>query len=110
VVRRIIRIFAWSLAVLVVFTVGLYIYLRSADLSIYQGQIESFVARRIGHELDVGGRFELQFGPTTVLVAEDAAITNPDWPDNGELIRVGHLTFAFNTWSLFSRPFLSPAG
>lgn len=105
-VRRIIRILTWMLAVLLVLTAGLYVYLRSADLSVYQDQIEAFVARQIGHELQVGGRFELQFGPTTRLVAEDAVLTNPDWADNGELIRVGHLTFAFNTWSLFSRPFL----
>ena len=105
-VRRIIRIFAWSLAVLLVLAVGLYVYLRSADLSVYQDQIERIVARSIGHELHVAGRFQLQFGSTTVLVAEDATLTNPDWTDDGELIHVGHLTFAFNTWSLFSRPFL----
>ena len=104
--RRIIRVFAWTLAVLVVLAAGLFAYLRSADLSVYQAQIEGFVSRRIGHELHVDGRFELQFGATTVLVVEDASLVNPDWPGDGELIRVGHLTFAFNTWSLFSRPFL----
>lgn len=105
-IRRIIRIFAWSLAVVVVLVAGLLAYLRSADLSIYQEQIEGFVAGQIGHELRVGGRFELQFGRTTVLVAEDLVLVNPDWPGDGELLSVGHLTFAFNTWSLLSRPFL----
>ncbi|MDJ0906137.1 MAG: AsmA-like C-terminal region-containing protein [Woeseiaceae bacterium] len=104
--RRIIRLFAWSLAVLAFLVMGLYVYLRSADLSVYQSQIEKILARSIGHELDVGGLFELRFGPTTVIVAEDAALVNPDWPGDGELIRVGHLTFAFNTWSLFSSTFL----
>ena len=104
--RRIIRIFAWTLAVLVLLVAGLYAYLRSADLSVYQAQIEGFVSRRIGHELHLDGRFELQFGATTVLVAEDVSLVNPDWPDGGELIRVGQLRFAFNTLSLLSRPFL----
>ena len=55
--------------------VGLYAYLRNADLSVYQSQIEGLVARSIGHELDVSGRFELRFGATTVLVAENATLT-----------------------------------
>ena len=104
--RRIIRIFAWTLAVLALLVAGLYVYLRSADLSVYQAQIEGLVSRQIGHELRVDGRFELQVGATTVLVAEDASLVNPDWPGDGELIRVGHLTFAFDTWSIFSRTFL----
>ena len=104
--RRIIRLFAWTLAVLAVLVTGLFVYLRSADLSVYQAQIEGFVSRQIGHELHVDGRFELQVGATTVLVVEDASLVNADWPGDGELIRVGHLTFAFNTWSLLSKPFL----
>lgn len=103
--RRIIRIFAWTLAVLVVLTASLFAYLRSADLSVYQSQIEAFVARKTGYELHVDGRFELQFGATTLIVAEDATLTNPNWADDGELIRVGDLTLAFNTWSVFSRTF-----
>jgi uncharacterized protein involved in outer membrane biogenesis len=106
VARRIIRIFTWTLALLVLLTAGLYAYLRNADLSMYQDHIEALVTKSIGHELQVGGRFELQFGATTTVVAEDVVLSNPDWPDTGELIRVEHLTFAFDTWSLLSRPFI----
>lgn len=105
-VRRIIRIFAWALAVLVVLVAGLFAYLRDADLSVYRDRIEAYVARSIGHELQIGGRLELSLGVTTTIVAEDVALSNPDWPDSGELIRVEHLTFAFNTWSLLTRPFI----
>ena len=75
-----IRIGLWTLAVLFVLTLGLYVYLRNADLSVYESQIEGYVSEKIGHKLDVDGLFELHFGPTTYVTAEQVSITNPGWP------------------------------
>jgi len=105
-VRKILRVGFWTLAVVVVLTAGLLVYLRNADLSIYEEQIETFVSSRIGHELTIGGRFELHFGTITRLVAEDVALSNPGWQSNPTLLQVGHLTVAFDTWSVFSGPFI----
>lgn len=105
-VRRIIRIFALFLAGLVILTAGLYFYLRNADLSRYQGFVEAFVSDSIGHELSIDGRFELQFGSTTTLVAEEISLNSSEWPGETRLIRVGYLEVAFHTWSIFGRPFL----
>ena len=48
-----IRIGLWSLAALFVLALGLYAYLRNADLSMYESQIEGYVSEKIGHKLDV---------------------------------------------------------
>ena len=104
--RKIIRIFVWVLAAIVILSAGLFAYLRNADLSAYQDQIESFVSSRIGHTLEIGGRFELHFGRTTTVVAEKVVLSNHDWPENAELISVDGLELSFNTWSLLSRPFI----
>jgi hypothetical protein len=91
---------------MVLLAAGLLLYLRNSDLSLYQVQVQRFLSDRIGHELQIGGRFELHFGSTTVLIAEDVSLTNTDWHRQAELIRVGHLEFAFDTWSLLSPPFV----
>lgn len=104
--HKIIRIFVWVLAAIVILGAGLFAYLRSADLSVYQSQIESFVSSRIGHTLEIGGRFELQVGRTTTIVAEDFSLSNMERPENAELISVGNVEFSFNTWSLISQPFI----
>ena len=104
--HKLLRIGLWTLAVVIVLTAGLFAYLRNADLSIYKEQLETFVSSRIGHELTIGGRFELHFGTVTRLVAEDVALSNPGWQSNPTLVQVGHLTIAVDTWSVFSGPFV----
>jgi hypothetical protein len=84
----------------------LFAYLRNADLSTYQNQITAFVSSRIGHRLTVDGRFELHFAGATRIVAEDVTLSNPGWESDAELISVGHLSAEFDTWSLFSGPFV----
>ncbi|NIL94342.1 MAG: hypothetical protein GTO71_07865, partial [Woeseiaceae bacterium] len=59
---KVFRIAVWTLATMVVLTLALYVYLRSADLTVYEEQIERYASRALGHELDIDGRFELQFG------------------------------------------------
>ena len=104
--HKLLRIGLWTLAVVIVLTAGLFAYLRNADLSIYKEQLETFASSRIGHELTIGGRFELHFGTVTRLVAEDVALSNPGWQSNPTLVQVGHLTIAVDTWSAFFGPFV----
>jgi len=89
-----------------VLTVGLLTYLRSADLSVYQEQIESFASGKLGHELNIDGRFELYFGGSTRIVAEDVSLLNPAWESDTRLVHVDHLTVVLDFWSLFSSPFV----
>lgn len=104
--HKIIRIIMWVLAAIVILGAALYGYLRNADLSVYEDQVETFLSNRIGHQLAIDGRFELHFGGTTRLIAEDVSLSNPEWESDPMLLNVGHLTLAFNTWSIFGAPFV----
>ena len=51
------RISLWTLAAIVCVVALLALYLRNADLSIYEDQIESYLSERIGHTLEIDGPF-----------------------------------------------------
>ena len=103
---RFLRIVLWILGAFLVLVIGLYAYLRSADLTVYEDQIEAYASRAIGHDLDIGGRFELQFGGRTRIVAENVSLKNPNWSSEPDLLRVGHVTVVVDTWSLIGGPFV----
>ena len=104
--RKSLRIAAWILAGILLLLVSLVIYLRNADLSVYDETIESYASRAIGHQLSIEGLFELHVGSKTWLVAEDVYLRNPAWTDDPELLRVGHLTVEIDLWSLWNGPFI----
>ena len=62
------------------------------------------MSEKIGHKLDVDGLFELHFGRTTYVTAEEVSITNPAWPSDGEILNVGHVSISLDLWSLFGGP------
>ena len=95
--RKFLRFSLWLLAASLVLVVALAAYLRSADLSIYQDYIESYASRKIGHQLAIDGRFELNFGPVTRIVAEDLTLSNPEWHADPSLLKVGHIIIEFDT-------------
>jgi uncharacterized protein involved in outer membrane biogenesis len=105
-VRKVIQIVLWTVAFVVLIAGVLFVYLRNADLSVYEDQIEALVSDAIGHDFEVSGRFELHFGGVTRLLAEDVSLRNPDWPSDPELVRIGHVSLAIDTFSLFSGPFV----
>jgi uncharacterized protein involved in outer membrane biogenesis len=103
-VRKVIQIVLWTVAVVVLIAGVLFVYLRNADLSVYEDQIEALVSDAIGHDFEVAGRFELHFGGVTRLLAEDVSLRNPDWPSDPDLVRIGRVSIAIDTFSLFSGP------
>jgi hypothetical protein len=80
--RKVLRFSLWALGVFAVLLAGTYLYLRNADLSVYEDQIEGFLSDAIGHKVDFDGLFELRFGMLTEVTAEEIKLTNIDWqPD-----------------------------
>jgi len=102
--QTVFRMLLWSLAVFTILLMSTYLYLRNADLSRYEKQIEGAISSALGHKVDVDGLFELHFGSLTDVTAEDIVITNADWPTDPELLRIGHLSFSVDIWSLISTP------
>jgi uncharacterized protein involved in outer membrane biogenesis len=103
-VGKIFRIAAWVLGAVVILVAALFMYLRGADLTVYEEHIERFASNAIGHKLDIDGRFKLQFGRHSRLVAENVSLRNPNWPSEPGLLRVGHVTVVVDTWTLLDRP------
>lgn len=101
-----IKIALWVLGTLSVLIAGTFVYLRSADLSVYEDQIESILTDAVGHKVDVDGLFELRVGKLTYLTAEEIRITNADWVAEPQLLSIEHFSVAVNTMSLVSNPII----
>jgi uncharacterized protein involved in outer membrane biogenesis len=102
--RLLLKILAWTLLVIVVLTGGLYLYLRNADLNVYEEQIEGLLTKAIGHEVDFNGVFELRFGRITTVTAENISIRNPDWNNNQPIVNVERFFVSLRTWSVLIGP------
>ncbi len=104
--HRLLRISLWVLAVFFVVTAGAFMYLRNADLSVYEDQIERYLSEAIGHKFDVDGLFELRFGNLTHVTAEEITLSNTDWDSDPVILSVGHFSVTVNLWSLISGPII----
>jgi uncharacterized protein involved in outer membrane biogenesis len=104
--RKLLRITVWVLAIFLVLMAGMFLYLRQADLSVYEEQIEGFLSDAIGHKLDVDGLFVLRFGRHTHLTAEDIRLSNPGWATDPVIASVGHLSVTVDIWSVISGPII----
>jgi uncharacterized protein involved in outer membrane biogenesis len=105
-VNKVLKYAVWIIVIVLVIGAALLVYLRNADLSVYEGRIESFITERTGYKLDIAGRFELHFAGVTRIVAEDVTLRAPDEDADAPMLRVGHVTFAFDTWSILSDTFV----
>ncbi|HSG97747.1 MAG TPA: hypothetical protein VLA11_07135 [Woeseiaceae bacterium] len=104
--RKLFKYAAWIAALVVVLVLAAFLYLRNADLSVYEERLESFVSDRTGYTLNIAGRFELHFASVTRVVAEDLTLQAPEDDADAPLLRAGHVTFAFDTWSILSDTFV----
>ncbi len=100
----VLKIALWVAGVTLLLAIGLFLYLRSADLSVYQQPIEEALSNAVGHEVRIDGLFQLEFGGLTMLTAEQVSITNPDWADDPVLLRIGHISTTVDLWSLVNGP------
>jgi len=103
-VKKLFRFSLWTLAAIVCLAAVLALYLRSADLSIYEDEIENYLSEKIGHRLEIHGQFELQVRALTRLTAEGIALSNSAWQPESSLVSIGHLSIAVDLWSLFAGP------
>jgi len=92
------------LAIILVTVAGLFLYLRNADLSVYEEPIEEALSDIIGHEVRIDGLFRLQFGGLTSVTAEQVSVTNPGWQPQPTLLNIGLLSVTVDLWSLFDGP------
>lgn len=102
--RLIIKIILWTIAVISVLIGGLYVYLRNADLNVYEEQIEGILTNAIGHEVDFNGPFELRFGRITTVAAENITLRNLDWTGNRDIVAIERVFISLRPWSFIFGP------
>ena len=102
--RTFAKVTAWVVATLVVLAAALFLYLRNANLEVYKAQIERVLSAAIGLDVEFDGPFELHVGRISTITAENVILANPAWPEDPQLLRIGRLSLAVNTWSLISGP------
>jgi len=105
-VSRPLKAFVWILAAVALLAAGLFLYLKNANLSVYEEEIEAYLSRAIGHDVEVGGALELSFGNLTRLTAEQITISNKDRQPEARLLSADHLSVTVRLWSLISSPII----
>ena len=88
----------------VVLILSVVLYLKLADLSGWSGVVESTVAKAIGRELTIAGRFGLDVGSVTRLVAEDVTLANAEWSAAPAMAHVDRVEINLDLWSLVLHP------
>jgi len=103
-VSKLLKAITWVLAAVALFAAGLFLYLKNADLGAYEEEIEAYLSRAIGHEVEVSGALELDFGNLTRLTAEQVTLSNADWQPESRLLSADYLSVTVRLWSLIDSP------
>jgi uncharacterized protein involved in outer membrane biogenesis len=102
--RKLVYILLGTMAAFVGIAVVLILYLRNADLSVYEDYVEAYLAEQIGHQLDIDGLFELHVRSQAELIAEQVTLVNTDWPSQPLIVSVDHISITVDLWSLVAGP------
>jgi hypothetical protein len=101
---RLRRIALWLSGSLLLLLVTASLWLWFGDLGVVKPQLERFVTEKIGREFAIEGRFQVDVGRETVIVAEGIRLENADWAESRQMLEVGALELRVDTFSLFSAP------
>lgn len=88
------------LSLLVLFATWLMI----GDLSALKPSVERWVSEATGRDFDIEGRFDLDLGRRSVLVANDIVLGNAAWADTLPMLSIGRVEVEIRTGSLFRGP------
>ncbi len=99
--RRLIKVAALLIAVLVLLVTIALLYLNFADLSGWRDTLATVASDAIGRELKINGEFRPEIGFTTRIVASDITLANPAWSDDLHMVSVDHLAGEIDLLSIF---------
>ena len=106
--RRYLLITVLVLAVLLIVTAGVAIYLLN-DEAFLKSQLSSQTLKYTGRELTVNGPLRLGLGRVTTLEASDIHFANAAWAEEPDMVAVGHLKISIELFSLFGDQVVFPA-
>ena len=98
------RIALWTSGGLLLLLVAAFSWLWLGDLGVFKPQLERFVTEKTGREFAIEGRFEVDVGLETVIIAEGIRFENADWSGSPQMLEVGSLELRIDTFSLVRSP------
>jgi hypothetical protein len=101
---RLRRIALWSTGGILLLLVIGFCWLWFADLGFLKPQLERWVAATIGRDFAIEGRFDIDLGRETIIVAEGIRLENADWSNTPEMVDIEYLEVHIDTFSLFNAP------
>jgi uncharacterized protein involved in outer membrane biogenesis len=79
-------------------------WLWFSDLGFLKPQLERWVMATTGRNFAIDGRFEMDLGRETIIVAEDIRLENADWSNAQDMASIEYLELHIDTTSLFNAP------
>jgi len=101
---RIRRFVLWSAGGLALLLVAGCLWLWFGNLGVFKPQLERWVAGKTGREFVIDGRFDVNLGLETVIIAEGVRFGNADWSASKSMLEVGYLELRIDTFSVFAAP------
>ena len=98
------RIALWLTSSFLLLLVVALCWVWLGDLGVFKPQLERWVTEQTGREFAIDGRFEVDVGRETVIVAEGVRFANAEWAESQQMLDVGHLELRIDTFSLFGAP------
>lgn len=98
--RTLIQVILAIAAVIIIPTIGLLIYLSLADLSVHKEYFEDEISEGLGHQVSIGGLFDLQVGGQIVFTAENVSASNPEWAENDNYLNAERIHIVIDAWSM----------
>jgi uncharacterized protein involved in outer membrane biogenesis len=98
--RTLLKVFLSIVAVIVIPGIGLLVYLTVADLAVHKDYFEKEASAALGHDVSIGGLFDLQIGKKILLTIEDVSASNPEWAEAPEYFSATRIHLLIDTWSL----------
>jgi uncharacterized protein involved in outer membrane biogenesis len=101
---RLRRIALWSAGgVLLLLATG-FCWLWFSDLGFLKPQLERWVIAATDRDFAIEGRFEIDLGRETIIVAEGIRLENADWSTAQDMASIEYLELHIDTSSLFNAP------
>jgi len=102
--RRIVKIAALLIGLLLILVTIVLLYLNFADLSGWRDTVAGLVSDTLGREFKIGGEFTPEIGLTTRLAAEDVSLANAEWSADPYMASIDHLEVEVRLVSLLFGP------
>ena len=101
---RLRRIALWFFGGCLLLLVAGFCWLWFGNIGVFKPQLEQLVFEKTGRELVIDGRFDVDLGRETVIIAEGIRFENADWSEHRQMFEVGYLEVRVDTFSLFGAP------